>query len=261
MNKIFVTTLGFWAIEGFGETTCFLIEAGDQKILLDAAPGVCQQLYSVSVKPSEINTALISHVHGDHLLGLPYFTFARNVAARQSKTPVAPLVVAGNEDTVAGAKTLLRTCYPERDDLAANYKVLNPGENFQIGLVNIIAFEARHTVPVHAFKISYGTKSIGYTADTVPVGGLAAFFSDVDLLIVECFGLRNDFEAVAKKQMHLLADETGQIANASRAKKALLFHMHVPYQSSANQIALVTEIEKYYSGEVIFPNALQKIEI
>jgi len=48
-----------------------LISYGSEKILVDCGEGIQRQLKIVGVSLAKINRVLISHLHGDHVLGLP----------------------------------------------------------------------------------------------------------------------------------------------------------------------------------------------
>src|SRR5262249_26272241 len=53
----------------FGYST--LIEAGGQRLLFDAGRGVVQRLYESRVNPREITQNFLTHLHNDHIEGLP----------------------------------------------------------------------------------------------------------------------------------------------------------------------------------------------
>ncbi len=49
----------------------------DNKMLVDAPPTIIPQLKRANISPSEINTMLITHWHGDHIFGFPFFILER----------------------------------------------------------------------------------------------------------------------------------------------------------------------------------------
>src|SRR5690348_15701123 len=70
----------------FGYST--LIEAGGQRLLFDAGRGVVQRLYESRVNPRDITKIFLTHLHNDHIEGLPtlwitpWFLLARDKIGR-----------------------------------------------------------------------------------------------------------------------------------------------------------------------------------
>src|SRR5687767_4695892 len=57
------------AMDRFGPGT--LGEAGAEKLLFDAGRGVSQRLWQVGVRPGEVNAVFLTHLHSDHVVGIP----------------------------------------------------------------------------------------------------------------------------------------------------------------------------------------------
>src|SRR5436189_3304434 len=53
----------------FGPST--LVEAGDQKLLIDAGRGATIRLYQLGVPIGRIDALLLTHYHSDHTSGIP----------------------------------------------------------------------------------------------------------------------------------------------------------------------------------------------
>ena len=49
----------------------------DEKILIDTPPTILPQLGQAGLSPSDINTILFTHWHGDHIFGFPFFILER----------------------------------------------------------------------------------------------------------------------------------------------------------------------------------------
>src|SRR5262245_5485329 len=48
-----------------------LVEAGEQKLLIDAGRGASIRLWQLGVQISEIDALFITHYHSDHTIGIP----------------------------------------------------------------------------------------------------------------------------------------------------------------------------------------------
>src|SRR5579862_4379255 len=58
-------------MERFGPS--ILIEAGKEKLLFDCGRGATQRLYQLQVPFSEVTALFLTHLHSDHIVGIPDF--------------------------------------------------------------------------------------------------------------------------------------------------------------------------------------------
>jgi ribonuclease BN (tRNA processing enzyme) len=77
----------------------------DGHLLVDVPPDILQSLARESVDLGAIDTIVLSHLHGDHCFGLPFFLFNRFV--RQAGKPALPLKLFGPAGSMARLKLLL----------------------------------------------------------------------------------------------------------------------------------------------------------
>jgi ribonuclease Z len=63
-------------------TTSQYLDLGPQAILIDAGEAVQLQIERFGLKPNKINTIVISHLHGDHILGLPGLLSSFSLSSR-----------------------------------------------------------------------------------------------------------------------------------------------------------------------------------
>src|SRR5262249_42573569 len=84
----------------FGPST--LIEAGDEKLLIDAGRGATMRLYQLKVPMSRIDALLLTHYHSDHTVGIPDFWLTGWLTSFYARRTV-PLRVIGP----VGAKSLM----------------------------------------------------------------------------------------------------------------------------------------------------------
>lgn len=69
-----------------------VVTIGDSKILIDCGEGTQNQMIKYHVKYNKIEYILISHLHGDHFLGLPGLMSTMSLNGRQKKlTLIGPL--------------------------------------------------------------------------------------------------------------------------------------------------------------------------
>ena len=72
-----LTVLGTGGFLNEGFPGCSLLVGGH--LLVDVPPDIIQSLARESVDPGAIDTIVLSHLHGDHCFGMPFFLFNRFV--------------------------------------------------------------------------------------------------------------------------------------------------------------------------------------
>src|SRR5262245_37428601 len=136
----------------FGPST--LIEAGDQKLLIDAGRGATIRLYQHGVPLHRIDALLLTHYHSDHTVGIPDLWLTRWLTSHFAGH-TAPLRVIGP----TGAKTLmshLEQAYaldiqirtqeelPPEGPAVAVQEFDHDGVVYERNAVRVIAFEVDH---------------------------------------------------------------------------------------------------------------------
>jgi ribonuclease BN (tRNA processing enzyme) len=71
--------------------TCILVEAAAGVFLIDCGASSLIAMRRFRVVPNRIGTIFISHLHGDHFGGLPFFILDAQLVSRR----VEPLTIAG----------------------------------------------------------------------------------------------------------------------------------------------------------------------
>jgi len=206
-QELRVTFLGTGAprpsFERYGPS--ILVEAGDQRILVDPSWGLRERLMQVGSFPllAGIDHVLVSHLHFDHTIGftdlwLTGWLFGRRV----------PLTVQGPEGTV----DMMRH-FREAYDWDIDYRVLVgvPSEGSQINATDVApgviyehdglkvtAFEVEH-LPIdiatrellglwgnaYGFRFDYHGHSLVLSGDTRPSDNLVEHSRGVDVLVHE----------------------------------------------------------------------------
>ena len=149
-----------------GNTSCVEVTAGDQRIVFDAGTGL-RNLGERLIQggPSQ-TTILLSHLHWDHIQGLPFFT---------------PLYVPGNRiDVMSGPngymslrealkKQMSPPFFPVAiEDVATQLCVrdLTPTERFNLGDLRVTTARLNHPDPVYGYRLDFAGRSIVYATDT-----------------------------------------------------------------------------------------------
>ncbi|MFZ1471077.1 MAG: MBL fold metallo-hydrolase [Paracoccaceae bacterium] len=170
--------------------TCFHVRTSKSCFLIDCGASSMIALKSQGFDPNEIESILITHFHGDHFGGIPYFMLdAQFFSKRQS--PLTIMGPAGLEEWYA---RVLESTFPgsskttPKFDLA--FQEMVPGTTTKVGDLSITTARVRHGPPggpFHAYRIRADDKTIAYTGDTEWVDELIEIGHEADLLIAEAY--------------------------------------------------------------------------
>jgi len=230
-----------------GHTSCVAIapDGGPVRLILDAGTGLRRVTGLLGGAPFA-GTIILTHLHWDHVHGLPFFTAGDRDDARVTLLLPEP-EEAQNQEGSAGAEELLaRGMSPPHFPISPSglrgewsFCTLAPGA-FKAEGLTVEAREVPHKGGrTFGYRVSDGHSAIAYIPDHCPTAlgpgpegwgeyhpaalGLAA---DVDLLIHDSFLLPDEVAAQASFG-HPAADYAVRLGRQARARRVLLAH-HKP---------------------------------
>jgi ribonuclease BN (tRNA processing enzyme) len=171
--------------------TCFLIDRGEESVLIDCGASAMISIRRYGVDPNHIGAVLLSHLHADHFGGLPAFILDAQFITRRKR----PLMIAGPKGLALRLEALMEAHYPG----SSKVKRIFPIEIIEFAPeipANVAAASARVTgyevihpsgTPSLALRIESGGKIITYTGDTEWTDILLKAGRDADLLISEAY--------------------------------------------------------------------------
>ena len=177
-----------------------LLEAAGQRLLLDCGHSSVNGLVQALGPGQSIDALLFSHLHFDHVVGLPELLCR---FALESRT--WPRIY-GPRDTAtyaAEALTLTRTLSKNPNRMPPPDPVIEeggPGEAITIGEIRVSTIEVPHVAHLQclARRLEWEGGTLVYSGDTTDAPELMVpFAADADVLIHECYSEGALEEAVA----------------------------------------------------------------
>jgi phosphoribosyl 1,2-cyclic phosphodiesterase len=225
-----------------GNTACVSIQAdGQRPILLDLGTGLRYfgQKYTATTSQPLDAVALVTHMHWDHIQGLPFFSPIIRDGARLEI--YGPRQDNGRTFFDAVTSAIRQPTFPvELHDLRGKFEFRDvENDSFMVDDFHVISRSVPHNGPTVGYRIEIGGKSIAYISDhQQPLDGSFALpdgvrelAEDVDLLIHDSQYTAEEF-ALKSNWGHCTAEFATQIAVACRAKSIALFH-HDPDRTDA----------------------------
>ena len=168
--------------------SCFHLRVGEQQLLLDCGCSSLIGLERCGINPDEIDTVIISHLHGDHFGGIPYLFLAAKYLSPRTR----PLTLIGPVGLKKRVEALANALYPGlggAHDFPLDYLVFTEGKRITLDQIQIRPFAVKHGGGKYAYgiRLETGGKIISYTGDTEWTEELLPLAQGSDLLIAECF--------------------------------------------------------------------------
>ncbi|MFI5267767.1 MAG: MBL fold metallo-hydrolase [Chloroflexota bacterium] len=105
MKVTFLGTSAAWP-SAHHNNVCFVAHSREP-VLFECGPSILHQLAVAGIDPGDIRTAIISHIHGDHSLGLPMLLTAAQIARRKQ-----PLTVCLPASAIEPLRRVCMAVYP-----------------------------------------------------------------------------------------------------------------------------------------------------
>jgi ribonuclease Z len=151
-----------------------LVEAGGQKLLFDAGRGVLQRLYESRVNVTEVNKVFFTHLHNDHIEGLPSLWMTPWFLLGRDK-PMQAWGPAGTARMIEGMRAMFQFDIEHRankfnnaDNLLFTVNEIDGGEIYSRGGVKVTAFSVLHDDgnPALGYRVDYKGRSVVLSGDT-----------------------------------------------------------------------------------------------
>lgn len=265
-----------------------LLNYEGENILFDCGEGTQRQIRKAKLNPCKITKILISHWHGDHVLGLAGLLSTLSLSG-YNKT----LNIYGPKGFKRNFEDMIRLFHFEKTYKINVEEVL--GRFFENEDFYLEAAPVDHTISCNSYnfikkatiridkaklkkyKIKEGPhlkeikkgkdityegkkykakdlifedkgKKVSFIVDTKYKKELYEFAKEADLVIAEST-FSAELEKEAQEKMHLTSQQAAEIAKKSKSKKLVLIHLSARYEANTKQI--LDEAKKVFKDTVI----------
>ncbi|MEX2080769.1 MAG: MBL fold metallo-hydrolase, partial [Dehalococcoidia bacterium] len=180
-----------------------VVVAGDRHVLVDCGWGAARRLIPSGVLPSDIEVAVFTHMHTDHITDVPDFLFLRWTSG--ATTPLRVFGPEGTQDMIDGFLHALRRDIGFR--LAHHGDKLHP-DGIRVEVTEIPAtanaqtfetvdgirmeeFEVDHfpVVPALGYRFAFDGRTVVLSGDTKLCPSLLEASQGADLLVCEAMNI------------------------------------------------------------------------
>lgn len=241
------------------DNTSFLIKTKDELILIDSPGSLISKLAKLGIDFRKISKIFFTHQHPDHLYGI--------VSLLHSQYRLKNKIhLYASLETIRLIKEL-RKLFSLQDTELYPKVIFHPLKQsnpifYSSKELMVSFFKAEHTKDSVGFKVFFKKegKKLIISGDTAFNYKLIEEAKESDFLIHDCFCPERFFKKYPQLyQKHTSSLQLGRIASLSKTK--VLIPIHFSSELKYNFSEIIKEIKISYSGKIIIPKDLMRLDI
>jgi len=268
--------------------TAILLTYDGENILMDCGEGTQRQFRKAKLNPNKVTRILISHWHGDHVLGIPGLLQSMSLSGYNKK-----LYIYGPKGTKKFMNEVLKTFvyqgkfkievkevsgkFLETKDFYLEARAMTHGPP-----TNAYFFVKKGKIRINKNKLKktglpygpllkklkegknitfkgkkYLAKNLIYRMDDIKISfvldtmfnnNIVSFVKDSEILVSEAT-FSKELEKLAKKHKHLTSEQAANIAKKANIKKLILTHISQRYEKNMKKI--LDEAKKIFKNSIL----------
>lgn len=175
--------------------TCFHVEAEGGNFLIDCGASSMVALNQLEIPLNDIRTIFISHLHGDHFGGLPFFLLQAWYAGGRT----GDLTLAGPPGLRERLDQAVEVFFPksvcEDPQFDIEYVELEPNAAARVNGIDVRTYAVCHMsgAPSFAYRFEKDGKVISFSGDTSWCDKLLDASANADLHLQECYNYDSEY--------------------------------------------------------------------
>ncbi|MGQ9800844.1 MAG: MBL fold metallo-hydrolase [Candidatus Saccharicenans sp.] len=238
------------------DNTSFLLESGPELWLVDCPGSLAQKILRAGQQPQRISAIFISHVHADHLYGLP--AFIHSLMLEEKTVPLF-----GSPETIDFCLRLIDLFGLRREKILFRLepKPLLPGCRTEVSpRLSVTGWPVPHHSSSQAFIFETARAKVVYSGDTPIHRPLLEQAAGSDCLIHDCSTPSRYLEALPfLRSLHSNSLELGQAARETGIRLLVPCHFFSDLDFSLEEIE--AEIRENFEGQLFLPADFSELEL
>lgn len=214
---------GVCAVTRERSCSCYYLEAGGLRILLDIGFGSMRRMAEAGIFYNDIDAVVCSHLHLDHVGDLaPLIMALRYTPGLKREKPLMLIGPKNFPDFLTGCRDLYGDWLLDESEFPLIIHGLD-AERIVLGACIIHAAPVKHTPHSNGYRIECDGRVLAYSGDTGFCDELVTLCRDADLALIECSNPEGQpFE------YHLTPSEAALAARLADVKHLVLTHFYPP---------------------------------
>ncbi|AJD46303.1 MBL fold metallo-hydrolase [Rhizobium sp. SEMIA 4085] len=258
-----------------------LVQAGGMNIMIDSGRGAGIRLFQAGVSPGAIEAIFLTHLHSDHITGLPDILATGYLGWKLIGGRKSGLNIYGPKGTAEmsrglsmffAADSAIRSADEglKAEAMGVNAVEIEAGLVFEKNGLRVTAFPVNHGEKIKSafgYRIDYNGHSVVFSGDTKYDEKVVANAKGADLLIHEFAASPQDMldDPVYQKILdhHTTPREAGKVFAESAAKLVVFSHQGLlPGKNGLpSWDEVVAQVRESYTGELVIGEDLMQFQI
>lgn len=169
--------------------TCFLVNTAQDCFILDCGASSLTALKAARISPNDITKIFITHLHGDHFGGIPFFILDAQLVSKRTQ----PLTIIGPPGLEERVHAAMEIFFPRSSQVNRKFETrfleLMPRQPQEVDGVLTTGFPVIHYsgAPSYALRLECDGRCIVYSGDTEWTETLLEAAAGADLFICEAY--------------------------------------------------------------------------
>ena len=247
--------------------TCFLLEEGDHKLLVDAGGGneILVRLDKLGVKIQDIGAMYVTHSHTDHILGTPWVIRAVATAmAEEGYT--GTFTVAGDSQTLRDVRTICEMILGKKltkyFDSQILFRDVSDGEDLTLAGFRLTAFDiGSKKMRQFGFRLALPDGEMLCFAGDEPVKpSTEKYAKQAKWLFSEAYCLYADREIYKPyERSHVTSLDAARLAQEMQVSNMVIYHTED--YGPDRKARMTQEARTVFDGNIYVPEDMETIEL
>ena len=206
--------------------------------IVDAPPTALASLRSAGISPADIETIFVTHLHGDHVFGLPFLLLERKYISDRER--IKPLTVVGARGVRERFQTLCQLAFPgSLDDALDSIEFIESERGTTKDNWNWERFEVHHddAVDPHGYRFEHSDgASVVHSGDSGPCENLENAIARSQIAVVEM-----GFPQWVPSDHHHKPNDIQSLAERNPDTELLITHTFIDSEKSSGEPILTNE--------------------
>ncbi len=239
------------------DNTSVLFQTRNELILIDCPGNVTAKVGKLGFEPGQITTMTLTHIHPDHIYGLPSLVHSRMIIRDEIR-------VLGSEASVVFSRRLLDLFGLRRRTVRTRvrFQALRPGQTVRLeglGAVKTLAVPHHSSSLAYHFYLEEG-REILFSGDTPIHEPLFREARGIDFLVHDAGAPARFFKRYPLlSRSHSSFFALGRWSQEADVKCLIPCHFLAEARTSAGEVR--NEIRRHFRGRLIVPRDFQSIRL